>query len=338
MEARDRQAARAPGDLGTLLAGLRAAAEETRLRILALLGEGELTVKELTDILGQSQPRVSRHLKLLAEAGLVRRFKEGSWAFFRLAESGAGADVTRAVLALADPQDPVFLRDRRRLDEARRARAEFAQNYFRTHARQWDVLRSLHVDESEVEAAMLQALGSRPVRSLLDLGTGTGRVLQLFAPHIRRGLGLDVSHEMLNLARAALAGPRYRHIQVRHGDIYDPPVDPAGYDMVVIHQVLHYLADPARAVREAARTLAPGGRLLVVDFAPHDLEFLRDEHAHRRLGFAAEEVRRWMETAGLDAGPARELKAADGRNLTVTLWLGVNQGLGEQDRIEEKAA
>ena len=335
---RERRQARLEVGLDTLLAGLRAAGEETRLRILALLGEGDLAVKELTDILGQSQPRVSRHLKLMVEAGLVRRFKEGSWAFFRIAEAGPGAAMARAILALADADDPVLARDRARLDETRRRRAEAATAYFRVHAREWDALRSLYVDESEVEAAMLQALGPQPIRSLLDLGTGTGRILQLFAPRISRVLGLDVSHDMLNVARAALDSPPFRHIQVRHGDIYDPPADPGGYDAIVVHQVLHYLADPARAVREASRTLAPGGRLLIVDFAPHDLEFLRDEHAHRRLGFGSEEVRRWIEAAGLRPRPALHLKPAEGGKLTVTLWVGVRESVEQQDRMQEVAA
>jgi SAM-dependent methyltransferase len=309
--------------LEILLTGLRAAAEPTRLRVLALLAEGELTVKEITDILGQSQPRVSRHLKLLAEGGLVERFKEGTWAFFRLAESGRAAGLASAILTQIDSQDPALSRDRERLDTVRRRRAEAASAYFRAHALEWNRLRSLHVDEAEVEAAMLMALGPGRIDSLLDLGTGTGRILELFASRLGRGLGLDVSHDMLTVARATLDRGGLRHVQVRHGDVYNLFLEPGSFDAVVVHQVLHYLDDPARALREAARVLAPGGRLLVVDFAPHNLEFLRDEHAHRRLGFGEDEVRQWLEAAALGSVAHRDLPPAQGGSgkLTVSIWL-----------------
>jgi SAM-dependent methyltransferase len=327
--------------LETLLTGLRAAAEPTRLRVLALLTEGELTVKEITDILGQSQPRVSRHLKLLAEGGLVERFKEGTWAFFRLAESGRAAGLASAILTQIDPQDPALSRDRERFEAVRRRRAETASAYFRAHALEWNRLRSLHVDETEVEAAMLMALGPGRIDSLLDLGTGTGRILELFASRVGRGLGLDVSHDMLTVARATLDRGGLRHIQVRHGDVFNLSLEPGSFDAVVVHQVLHFLDDPGRALREAARVLAPGGRLLVVDFAPHDLEFLRDEHAHRRLGFGVDEVRQWLEAAALGSVTHRDLppKSGDDRKLTVSLWLARKAAEpGMQQRPTEEAA
>jgi ubiquinone/menaquinone biosynthesis C-methylase UbiE/DNA-binding transcriptional ArsR family regulator len=300
---------------------LKAAGEATRLRILALLAEAELTVSDLTDILRQSQPRLSRHLRLLAEAGLVERFREGSWAFFRLAERGGSADIAHALIGRLDTGDAIIVRDRERLAAVRSARAAAAQNYFRRHAAQWDRIRKLHVADAAVEAAIRSALADKPIRSLLDLGTGTGRMLELFAPDIERGLGLDLSLDMLALARARLDRAGLKHCSVRQGDIYDLALPRDSFDVVIVHQVLHFLDDSAHAIRETARVLRPGGRLLVVDFAPHDLEFLREEHAHRRLGFAAETVTQWLEGAGLDVSRQQTFPPGPEGKIAVSLWL-----------------
>lgn len=302
---------------------LKAAGEETRLRLLALLAEAELTVTELTEILRQSQPRISRHLRLLAESGLVVRFREGSWAFFRLPEHGDKAELARTLAALLDPDHRVMARDRERLAAVRAARATAAQAYFREHAAEWDRIRRLHAADAAVEAEIQQALADRPFRSLLDLGTGTGRMLELLGPGLERGLGIDLSLDMLALARARLDRAGLRHCSVRHGDIYDLALPRDSFDVVIVHQVLHYLDDGARALREAARVLRPQGRLLVIDFAPHELEFLRDEHAHRRLGFAEETVSQWLQQAGLDVISHRSVppEAGSDGEIAVSLWL-----------------
>lgn len=305
-----------------LNATLKAAGEETRLRVLALLAEAELTVSDLTDILRQSQPRISRHLKLLVEAGLIERFREGAWAFFRLAEHGGGAEVARALLDHLNPADQTIARDRERLVSVREARALAAQKYFREHAAEWDRIRNLHVADEAVEEAIRAALADRPFRSLLDLGTGTGRMLELFGPSIGRGLGIDMSPDMLSLARARIERAGLRNCSVRQGDIYDVEVADGAFDAVIIHQVLHFLTDGARAIREAARVLAPGGRLLVIDFAPHDLEFLREEHAHHRLGFAPETVSQWMAAAGLEFASHQSIPPGSDGKIAVSLWLG----------------
>ncbi len=307
-----------------LNAALKAAAEETRLRILALLAETELTVSDLTEILRQSQPRISRHLKLLAEARLVDRFREGSWAFFRLSEQGEAADIVRALVGRLDPADDTIGRDRERLAAVRAERVQAAQAYFSRHAAEWDRIRRLHVADEAVENEIRAVLADRPFRSLLDLGTGTGRMLELFGHDIERGLGIDLSRDMLALARARLDRAGLRHCSVRHGDIFDLAVPRDSFDVVIVHQVLHYLDDGGRAIREAARVLRPQGRLLVVDFAPHDLEFLRQEHAHRRLGFTPEAVTQWFEQAGLEPVAHRDLppeRGGDGK-IAVSLWLG----------------
>jgi ArsR family transcriptional regulator len=310
-----------------LLTMLRAAGDGTRLRLLILLSEAELTVSELTQILGQSQPRVSRHLKLLCDGGLIERFKEGSWVFYRAADRGAAADFARALLALADRQEGVALADGRRLSEVRKARAEVAAAFFAANAAQWERLRSLHAPEKDVEEAIVRVIKAAPLSALLDAGTGTGRMLELLAPFIERGVGVDVSAEMLAIARDRLARAGIHHCQVRLADVFHLPfaTDAPSFDAVLFHQVLHYLDDPQAAIIDAARVLRPGGRLLVADFAPHALEFLRTELAHRRLGFADAEVAGWFRAAGLAPVSTEAIApatAASHDTLTVKIWVG----------------
>lgn len=306
-----------------LLNGLRAAGERTRLRILFLLAAGELTVKDITSILGQSQPRISRHLKLMCDAGLLERHREGSWVFFRRTESGPQAALARMICDMMPSRDAVIARDLQRLETVHTARSEAARSYFEANAADWDEIRSLHVDEAEVEAALKDALGTGEIGTLFDLGTGTGRMLELFGGMIGAGIGIDESREMLKLARANLEQAGYRHCQVRQADIYNLPYANAAADAVIIHQVLHFLEEPAAAIREAARILAPEGRLVIADFARHELEFLRDQHAHRRLGIADEAMTSWTAAAGLKVVSQKRLtpKANSARDrLTVSIW------------------
>ncbi|WP_026605765.1 ArsR/SmtB family transcription factor [Methylocapsa acidiphila] len=308
----------------TILSALTAAGEATRLRLLSLLAEAELTVTELVTILGQSQPRVSRHLKLLVEAGLVERHREGAWVFFFIAQAGPTARFARDLVDRLASGDAHLLADRARLAEVRQARAEQAARYFAAHAATWDDVRAMHVPEERVEAAIREAIGAKPLHAALDLGTGGGRMLELLAPLASRAVGVDQSPQMLSVARARVERAGLRNVQLRQGDIYALPVEPDFYDLAIMHQVLHYLDDPLRAIREAARALRPGGRLLVVDFAPHEQEELRVAHAHRRLGFSGEEVAGFMTASGLDFVMRRDLapEAREGGKLTVSLWLG----------------
>lgn len=319
--------------LGELVGVLKAAGESTRLRLLALLAEGDHSVKDLTEILDQSQPRVSRHLKLLADAGLVERHAEGAWAYYRLAPNGQGADLARYLTARVDPDDAERRNDKRRQAAARAAQQSLAADYFAKVADSWDLLRTLHVPEAAVEAAVLAELGGRQVELLIDLGTGTGRMLDVLAPAYRRGIGIDSSREMLAVARSRLAAAGLSHAQVRLGDIATLDAGTGPADVIVLHQVLHYFDDPGRMLAQARRLLKPGGEILIVDFAPHELEFLRTDHAHRRLGLSREQMAGWANLAGLDVLAVQDFPShTTDRGLTVCLW-----HLGDRKKTEQTA-
>jgi len=298
---------------------LQALADSTRLRIVALLRRMELSVGELAQVLGQSQPRVSRHLKILADAGVLERRKEGSWVFLTLGD----ADLVNPLFALIDAWSDEatqawFAADAARTDTIRAERAEAASRYFAGHAEVWDQIRSLHVAESDVERAIDRTLGQRPLGTLVDIGTGTGRMIELLAPRATQAIGIDRSSEMLRLARVKLEAAGIAS-SLRQGDMYALPLADGSADSVIIHQVLHYAHSPAAAIAEAARVLAPEGALLIVDFAAHDREELRATDAHIRLGFEDEAMAAWFAAAGLDLDQVEHLR---GGELTVTLWLG----------------
>lgn len=319
-------------DPTSLVTALKAVAEPTRLRILVLLHSGELNVKDLTVILGQSQPRLSRHLKLLHEAGLIERFREGSWAYFYISTRTVGGQLASALVDIVDRTDDLILRDRERAQTLKRERESNAQSYFERHADNWDEIRSLHVPEADVEAAVRSVLDDGLVETFVDLGTGTGRMLALFADRYRYGIGIDVNQAMLAYARAKLAADGVGHAHVRHGDLYSLPLASGEADVVVMHQVLHFLSEPHRAIAEACRVLRSGGQVVVVDFLPHELEFLREEHAHERLGFSDATMRGWLSDAGFATGDVTELAAASGSDagaregLTVAIWHGRKTG------------
>lgn len=306
------------------LAIFRALADPTRLRIVALLRVMELSVGELAQVLGQSQPRVSRHVKILADAGLAERRREGSWVFLALGDARRVAPLFAATDAW-DGDDARWAEgDLARLDAVRSERSAAAERYFEGHAAEWDAIRSLHVSEDEVEAAIGRALGEGGLGRLVDIGTGTGRMLELLGPRADSAIGIDRSPEMLRFARSKLAvaghaDPAVARAELRQGDMYALPLADRSADVVVLHQVLHYAQQPGAAVAEAARLLGPGGRLLIADFAPHELEELRDSAAHARLGFSDQQMAEWLGAAGLEAHVAAAL---EGGELTVKLWLG----------------
>ncbi len=304
---------------------LRALADPTRLRIMRLLSAMELAVGELAQVLGQSQPRVSRHIRILCDAGLAERRKEGSWVFLRsaIAENRApplGA-AAAGLLSAAERDDAGFAarcgEDRRHLAAIRSARENSAESYFARHADDWDTLRSLHSPDGPVEAALARALGDANLGALLDIGTGTGRMAELFAPRSRHVTGLDKSPEMLRIARARLQKFPAEHVALVQGEFTALPFADASFDTVLFHQVLHYALEPEGALVEAARVARPGGRIAVVDFAAHDREELRERHAHARLGFSDEQRLALLSEAGLTPEPAIALP---GTPLTVKIW------------------
>ncbi len=304
--------------MNELIAALKAIADPTRVRLIGLLGRAELAVTDLTRIVGQSQPRVSRHLKILTDAALIERHKEGSWVFYRLPVGGPYSDLVRSVNGFASAAAETTARDFDRLKEILSKRSAQAQHYFDAHAEVWDQIRSLHVAEAKVEQAVLDLIGDKPIRNLLDVGTGTGRMLEVLAPRTENGIGIDSSREMLALARARLDSRHILHCQVRHADFYALPGDDAHFDTIMFHQVLHFADDPMAAIREAARVLSPEGRLIVVDFQPHTHDALRDEFEHRRLGFADEQIAGYFSAAGLRTTSISHLAGGD---LGVGLWM-----------------
>ncbi len=310
-----------------LLIILRALADPSRVRILLLVRRMELSVGELAAVLAQSQPRVSRHVRILADAGLVRRAKEGAWVFVRLGPAASCDPVLMAFDALAADAGAA---DQAQLALVRAERAAAADAWFASRAADWDRERGRHLSQSVVEAAIIAALDGTRLGDLVDVGTGTGRMIELLGPLADSALGIDRSPEMLRLARGRIEGSGLRHAEVRHGDMYALPRADRSVDTVVLHQVLHFADDPAAVIGEAARVLAPGGRLLIVDFMAHRREELRVQQRHVRLGFGDEQVLGWLGDAELSARVAARLPAPD--DLGVTLWLGVDATHREQER------
>ena len=311
-----------------LAALFQALADPTRLRILALLRAMELSVGELAQLLGQSQPRVSRHVKILSDSGLVGRRKEGSWVYLQLAEAERTEQLFEISKGLDAEAEQLFAADAVRLESVRQDRAEAARLYFEAHAATWDSIRSLHAADEEIEQAIDRMLADRPLGALLDVGTGTGRMLELFAPKARSAIGIDRSSEMLRLARVKLEAAGICGASLRQGDMYALPLGDRSADSIILHQVLHYAQQPGAAIAEAARVLSPSGQLLVIDFAQHDRAELKEQDAHLRLGFADDAMRGWFAAAGLELDRTERL---GGGELTVIIWRGVKSA-AEKER------
>ncbi len=309
--------------MAKLLAALRAAAEITRLRVLSVLSGSELTVSELVQVLKQSQPRVSRHLKLLCESGLLERYQEGARVFYRITDAGEMARVARGILTMIDMNAHELEQDQRRLGQIKNKNAERAAAYFSKNASEWDSIRRLAVPDTYIEQKLIDCLNIDQPELFLDLGTGTGRILEIFSPFIIRGIGIDQSREMLRVARANLDSAGVNNCAVRQADIQNLRFDDNCVDLISIHQVLHYLEKPEFVVGEAARVLKPGGQLIMVDFLPHDFEFLREKHAHRRLGISRQLISRLAQNNHLVEVSFENLAPASRDNahhLSVGLW------------------
>lgn len=308
--------------LNSLLNVLKAAGEETRIRILALFKGGELTVTELATIMRQSQPRISRHLRLLCEAGLLERHREGTWIFYRLADLGEQADLVNSIMNYIPYQDQILQHDQKRLEEVKKTRDLKAASYFQENAANWDKIRSLYVPERQVEDYLLEITNNLEIETLLDVGTGTGRMLKLFSPYTKQGIGIDLSHEMLGVARSHLENNAITNMQIRHGDMYDLALMDGSMDLVLFHQVLHFADDPLAAIRETARILRPDGIVIVIDFLPHKNEKLREEHAHRRLGFSEEEINEWCRITDLKITSTKVMR---GKELDLFIWVATKK-------------
>jgi ArsR family transcriptional regulator len=303
----------------------KALSDPTRLRIARLLGAMELAVGELAQVLGQSQPRVSRHVGILCDAGLAERRREGSWVFLRQADADGPAapiiQAAQAMLVIAEGAEPAFAdichADRRKLIAIRQARETAAEQYFARHAGEWDELRALHSPDAEVERRLVAALADAPLGAVLDIGTGTGRMAELFADQAERVVALDRNLEMLRVARAKLQHLPASRIELVQGDFAELPFADASFDTVILHQVLHFAPDPAPALAEAARVLRTGGRVGIVDFASHDHEELRTRHQHVRLGFSDRQMAELLKGAGFTASPPTAL---EGGALVVKIW------------------
>ena len=301
--------------MDVLLTALAAAADPTRLRLLALSAAGSFCVNDFCDILGLSQPRLSRHLKLLSDSGLLERSREGANAWFVLAQGEPGV-LVRELLRHVPASDPQLAADRRQAARVLAERARAASEKFRRAGADWDEMRALDLRAETVEEQLLHLLPAGPIGRALDIGTGTGRMLEVLAPRVEHALGVDASRAMLALARVRLADAALHHCTVRLADMYALPLADQSFDLVLLQMVLHYAAEPAKVVAEAARVLAPGGTLLVVDLAPHGRAELRALMAHRELGFSDDAMDRLL----LDAGLSQTSSVSVGGALTVRIW------------------
>lgn len=308
--------------LNKFLVALKAVGEETRLRILALFKNGELTVTELVLVLRQSQPRISRHLRLLCEAGLLERHREGTWIFYRLVDSDEIAKLANSIMEYIPYSDQLLQHDQERLIEVKQERDKKAAIYFQENAKNWNEIRSLYVPEKQVEELLLEITSDMEINDLLDVGTGTGRMLELFSKRAAHGVGIDLSRDMLAIARSHLEQKEINHMQVRQGDMYDLALKDNSMDLVLFHQVLHFADDPLAAIKETSRILRKNGCVIIIDFLPHTMEILREEHAHRRLGFSGVEVKEWCAATGLVLDSIQKMK---GSELDIAIWVASNK-------------
>ena len=273
---------------------LRAISEPTRFRLTRLCAQGELTVSELMRIVGQSQPRVSRHLKLLQDAGVLESFREQHWVFYRVAQNSPSQQLVSDLLQHLPADDDLMDFDQTRLNELRDARAKLSEEFVETEVPDWLRLHEYHGDELRFGDAVRDALAGREVGHLLDIATGTGRMLKIAGPLAESGVGIDLSKKMVMVARNALAEADLPHLTVRQEDMYQMRFPARHFDTVTIDQVLYFASNPDALIREATRVLKPSGRLLLVAFTE-----AANAKTPPAVSIAISDIRSWLEDAGL---------------------------------------
>jgi ubiquinone/menaquinone biosynthesis C-methylase UbiE/predicted DNA-binding transcriptional regulator len=308
--------------MNTFIKILKAVAEPSRLRLLVLCSQSEFSVSELVYILGQSQPRVSRHLRVLCDVGLLQNIRDGSWVLYKITTQTEPAAIAQKILTLIPKDDPIIVKDHKRLGTVQSERRSSATDYFRFSALQWDQIRNVHIDDQKVEQVMGSILKETPINKFLDIGTGTGRILELAGVYAETLDGIDQSREMLAVARANLERAGVKHYSLHQGDMHQLQVPDDKYDVICIHQVLHFSDMPNRAISEATRVLQPGGRLIVIDFVTHGMMELREIYHHSRLGFSDGEFVHWFHQNGLNFKKPIHLS---GGKLAVGVWVGIKQ-------------
>jgi len=306
--------------LDRLVQVLKSIADESRIRLLILCAQGEFTVSELVQVLGQSQPRVSRHLRILCDAGILKRTRQGSWVFYRSVKGGPESEFVPLLKSFITESEPVLKLDRKRLEHLKKERSRVAAQFFQKTASEWDNIRTHYVEDIQVESALQQCVSDVKPNSLLDIGTGTGRILKVLGPYVQDAEGIDFSHEMLNLARINLDHPSLEHCRVRHGDMYRLPYQEHSFNFITIHHVLHFANQPLEVLKEAGRVLKNKGQIAIVDFYSHEREEFRTKYHHHRLGFSDDEIKNWLDQIGLSMQPPIRI---DGDPMEVVIWTGV---------------
>ena len=297
-----------------LLNGLKAAAEPTRLRIIALCAHADLTVSEICQILGQSQPRVSRHLKLLIESKILENHREASWVYYRLNNSPNAPDLGHVIADMIPAEDKTLTQDLQNLEEVRQSRADKAAEYEQSNSQALKAMRDLYAENSAIEDAIADAIPDN-ANSLLDLGTGTGRILEMIADRITYGVGIDMSPEMLTIARHTLESKGLRNCTVQHGDVTRLQLDEQ-FDAIVGHMILQYADTPDKLIRNAVSHLNDGGTLVIVDFAPYS-DTVAETIGQNHKGFSNDDIQGFFAKAGLTPQKSQLIK---GKKLDVFVW------------------
>lgn len=292
---------------------LKALADETRLRLCHVLLQHELNVRELVEVFGMGQSRISRHLKILSDCSLLTFRRDGLWVFYAAASSGEGRKLLDTVKTLVR-DEPLLAQDLERAAQVLAERSLATRHFFDSVAGEWGALRDDVLGGFDLHRALLAQLDS--CGTVLDMGCGGGELLQAMGDTVGRLIGVDSSPKMIELAKKRLASEGAR-VSLRIGELEYLPVRDGEADCGVISMALHHLADPRTAIAEAYRALGPGGRLLIAELDKHNDETMRRNHQDRWLGFSPEELASWLRDVGFAPLPCQ--KTGVNRGLAVLL-------------------